>query len=222
MKKFYSAFLLAGILLLLNCAAHTNLAPVGKGKSTTYLSFGGPIIKAFGARIPIPYATIGSNYGLTESVNLHGDLHLLSLAYQVVGLELGTAWFPIQHEGLRPSVGIMPGFLALASVKSGVDDRFRLYPQLAGSAAWRSGKNKIYTGFNFLFPLSSADYDDEAAAAIFSPFVGYQWQVGSRTKLFFELKWNAATTRSDQVAVDYLPVAGHGAITPLFAIERSF
>jgi len=222
MKSIYFFFLLLLTTILISCAAHTSLEPVGKGHLDANLSFGGPIIAAFGTRIPIPYTTMGVNYGLTDRINLNGNLHLFSLAYSISGVDIGVAYFPVSNKGIIPTVGVQPRLLALASLKKNIDSRFRIYPFITNSAAWQFGSGIIYTGFDLTIPLTSPDYDDEAAAAILSPFFGYRWKLGKRMRLLTEIKWQGANIHSDQLAVEYLPIARHGAITTLISLERSF
>ncbi len=204
------------------CAAHTNLEPVGKGKLNANLSLGGPIVAAFGARVPVPYATIGSNYGLTDRININGNLHLLSTFYGVIGFDFGTTWFPLSNKGKTPTIGVQPRLLALTSFKNNVSSRFRIYPLISSSAAWSLGNGLIYTGFDLTIPLTLQDFDDDASSTIVSPFFGYRWNLGSRTRLLTEIKWHGANIKSNQLAVTYLPIAGHGAISALLSLERSF
>ena len=210
------------LLILFSCAAQTSFEPVGKGNMRGNVGIGGPIISAFGARIPVPYLTIGANYGIAERINIHGNLHLFSLGYKIVGFDFGAAWFPLLNEGLSPTISIQPRLLVFASTKSDVTSRFRAYPIFTNTAAWKVRNNMLYTGYDLVIPFSNPDYDSEASSAIFSPFVGYRWNVGERTRLTTELKWHGANIKSDQLAVEYVPIGGYGAITTLFSIERSF
>ena len=109
-----------------------------------------------------------------------------------------------------------------ASVKSGVDDRFRLLPSLTSSAAWEAGPGKVYAGFDLAIPLTRPAYDTAAAPLIFSPLAGYRWDLGSRSHLFVELKWQGANVRTDQLAAEYVHPGGHGAITPFVAYAWDF
>jgi hypothetical protein len=93
---------------------------------------------------------------------------------------------------------------------------------ISGSAAWPVKAGMIYLGFDLTVPLSSQDYDEEAATVLFSPFWGYRWPLGTKTRLLTEIKWQGANVNSDQLTVDYLSVGSHGAITTLFSLERSF
>jgi hypothetical protein len=220
MKK---VLLLSVVVLIFGCAAHTNLVPMGRGNIDANVSIGGPIVKAFGARIPVPYATAGVDYGLYNRTNIGANLHLLSLAYQIVGADLGATFFPLSGDGnRRPTIGLQPRAMMLFSTKSDVESRFKCYPELSASAAWAVRGGQLYLGSDVTFRFSSLTYDKEASSLIFSPFVGYQWRIGHRTSLLTECKWHGANFRSDMVTVDYLSVRGHGAISTLFAIVRSF
>jgi len=222
MKKLKIISILILLTILISCAAHTNLQPVGKNNIDANLSIGGPVIKAFGARIPVPYATAGVNYGIRDNVDLNGNLHLLSAAYKLFGCDLGATWFPVLNDHSIPTIGLQARLLTMASLKSGVDSRFRFYPSVSASSAWKLGGGIIYTGADITVPITSPDYDDDAASVIFSPFFGYRWNLGKNTRLLTEIKWNGANVQTHQLAVEYLPVSNYGAITTLFAIERSF
>ncbi len=213
-------YILAG--LLSGCATYTNIAPVGKGNTTANFSIGGPIISAYHNNIPVPYATIGANHGIAEDVNISATLHLLSLPYKVFGLEIGAAWFPVINTGAIPTIGIQPKVMVLASLKHRVETRYRFYPIISCSAAWQTGGGHFYTGFDFVRPFSSSDYDEDAPRFILSPFVGYRWKIGEKTGLLTEAKWHGSNIRTDQLVVEYLPVQHYGAITTLIAVERSF
>lgn len=222
MKKLIFLYVGACCFILLNCAAYTSLEPMGQGERSANLSFGGPIIKAFGTRIPIPYLTAGMNYGLRDRVNLNGDLHLFPLGYKVAGLNAGITWFATLNEGIVPTWGIQPRLMLLASIKSDVEERARLYPFLTNTLSWKVQRGLLYLGMDYAYQFSKPDYDDEANPNIFSPFLGYRWRLGRNTRLYTELKWHGANIQSTRVAVDYVPIGNNGAVTTLFALERSF
>ena len=208
--------------LMIGCSAHTNLTPVGKGKVDAAISLGGPFIPVAETKIPTPYLSIGANYGLTENINVDGNLHITSLFYQVAGFDFGATWFPILNDGLVPTWGIQPRFLMLASFKGDVENRFRIYPLISSSAAWQLGRGLIYAGFDFVVPLTEPDYDEEAVNVIFSPFAGYRWNLGKNLRLLTELKWHGANVQSDQLAVEYITIDGYGAFSIMLSLEKRF
>lgn len=208
-------------MLLAACAAHTNLEPLGPGNRSPHVSFGGPIVEAFGTRIPIPYLVAGVDYGVTSTLNVGFNAHLLPLAYGVAGADVGAAWFPLASpEG--PTIGLEARLLAFASLKSNVAKRWFSYPVLSGSVAGRVGGGLAYGGTNLALPAERPDLDPGASRQLLSPFVGYRWNLGERFALLTEVKWHGANVRADQLAVSYLHLAGHGALTTLFALQRRF
>lgn len=211
--------LLFTLLLLTGCAAQTNLEPLGREATRTNVSFGGPVIEVFGTHMPVPYLTAGTDRGISDRVNVSATLHLLPLAYQVAGLDLGATWFPVLQDAWMPTIGLQGRVMGFASLRPGVGDRFRVYPILTPTFTWRISSSQYFAGSDLVLPLTQPDYDNRSVKAIVSPFAGVKWKVGSRFWLVTELKWQGANAESDQLAVKYLPLAGHGAITPLVSLE---
>lgn len=209
-------------LLFIGCAAHTNLEPVGANRISINSSVGGPIIEIFDTNMPIPYLTTGINYGVSDRINLDCNLHLLPLAYEIFGIDVGTTFFPILNNGLIPTVGIQPRYLILSSFKRNVKVRYRAYPVVSASAAWASWQGLLYLGMDVTLPQTSADYHDYGPYIVLSPFAGYRWQIGQDFRLFTELKLHAANWHTHEMAVNYTSVGRKGAATLLFSLERSF
>ena len=208
--------------LLVNCSAHANLEPVGKDNLEASVGLGGPFIPVAETKIPTPYLVIGTKYGLTEEINIDANLHITSLFYKLAGFNFGSTWFPVQNKELIPTLGIQPRLLMLASLKSDVDSRYRIYPLLSTSAAWKLGFGLIYAGFDLVFPLTKPDYDDESVNIIVSPFTGYRFNLGKNIRLLTELKWHGANIRSDQVAVEYINIGDYGAFSLMLSLEKRF
>ncbi|MFH0882235.1 MAG: hypothetical protein V2A56_04545 [bacterium] len=219
MNKLTRSTLLAFLLIFTGCAAQTSLEPLGKGNTHANVGFGGPIIEVFGTHLPVPYLTAGVVTGVSERVNGAATLHLLPLAYEVAGLDLSTSWFPILQEQRKPTIGLQARLMGFVSLRSGIGDRFRIYPMVTPTLAWRKGSRLYYGGSDLVLPMTLPDYDSQSVKAIFSPFLGVKWRLGSNLWLSTEMKWQGANAQSDQLAVKYLPVAGHGAISTLVALE---
>ncbi len=219
MKILKLSALLAFLVFLTGCAAQTSLEPLGKGNTRTNVGLGGPIIEIFGTHLPVPYLTAGVATGLSDRVNGSATLHLLPFAYELAGLDLSATWFPILQEGWRPTLGLQGRVMGFASLRSGIGDRFRAYPIVTPTFAWRKGSRLFYGGGDLVLPMTLPDYDNRSVKAIVSPLFGVKWRLGSNLWLSTELKWQGANARSDQLAVKYVPLAGHGAITTLAALE---
>ncbi len=218
----YKFFLLLGLSLLFGCATHTNIEPAGKDNIKGFANFGGPIIEAFGTNIPIPYLSVGADYGLTKNMDVNANLHLISLAYQIGGLDLGYTYFPLLNDSYIPTVGINFQIMSLFSFKTSIDDRFRAYPSISPSFAWKLFDGKIYMGSDFVLPVTKLDYYSGMPTVIISPFIGYSWNLGKNDNFFTEIKWNGANVRTDRLAVSYLHPAKSGAVGLYLTLERSF
>ncbi|MGE5498509.1 MAG: hypothetical protein ACM3Q2_10580 [Syntrophothermus sp.] len=221
MKLTVICTLLIAGLYLSGCAAHTNLMPVGKGNAEVSAGLGGPFITVSDMKIPAPYITLGGLYGLKDDINLNANIHVTSFMYKVAGIDLGAAWFPLLNYGWKPAVGIQPGILMLASLKENVESRFRLYPMLSGSLAWKVPGGTGYTGLDMLFLPAKPEYDSEAPSYIASPFAGYRFPLSEKIKFCCELKWQAANVEGYQLAPEYLSIGKHGAFTVLLSVSRS-
>lgn len=217
-----SLILLIVAVALLNCSAHTNLEPSGKSQMNGNVSLGGPVVAAFGTHIPVPYTTVGINYGVSEQMDVNMNFHLFSLMYKIAGLDFGGTYFFSGQDDEIPTIGLQVRLLTFGSLKSTVEEQFRVYPVLSGSAAWKTGHGIFYSGFDVTLSLARSEYDSEAADAIISPFTGYRWNLGKRYHLFTEIKWHGANIPSENLSVEYTPIIGLGALTPLISLERSF
>jgi len=222
LKFMSNLVLLLLFVFMIGCAAHTNITPVGEGNVDVSVNLGGPFIPVAETKIPTPYLSAGANYGLKENINIDGNLHITSLFYQVFGFELGATWFPILNKDWVPTWGIQPRLLTVASFKSDVENRIRVYPFISTSAAWKLGGGFIYSGFDFVVPVTEPDYDEEAEKVIFSPFAGYRWNLGDNLRLFTELKWHGANVQGDQLAVEYITIGGYGAFSLMLSLEKRF
>jgi hypothetical protein len=212
--------LLAASLLLPACAATTTIEPVGADSLRWHAGIGGPIVAAFDTYIPMPNPAVGMTYGLDSDLEATGTLHLLGLPYGIISADLGAVYYPIV-DAEAATLGIHPRLLVMASLKSGVDARFRAWPAVTGTAMWRVGPNRIYGGADLLVPLSQPDYDPDPPPVILSPFIGYRWRLGDKVNLFAELKWHGLNVVTDATA-DYANPGGHGAISPFIAFDFSW
>lgn len=207
--------------LLVSCAAHTNIEPVGKGKLKANANFGGPIVTAFDLKVPIPNISVGANYGLKDNLNLNANVQLLPLFYQIAGGEIGGSWYPILNKGYIPTIGISGNLLLLSSFKSNVETKFRAYPLLDLSFAWELGQNIIYTGVGSVLPFNNLIYYEDNTPMI-SPFVGYRWKIGNNYNLYSEIKWLGINKQTNMIAVEYLTFNNYGALGVYLSLERSF
>jgi len=220
--KNIKLIILLSITLFWGCAAHRYIEPVGKGNTKGYVNLGGPIVAAFDTKLPIPYLSAGADYGLYGNFDVNANLHLLPLFYEFSGLDVGCTYFPVLNDSWTPTVGLNVQLMSFFSFKSLVTNRFRMYPIISPSFAWKLFDGKIYCGSNFTVPLTKLDYYKDMSPVIASPFLGYSWNLGAGYNLFTELKWNAVNIETYKLAVEYVHPSNHGAIGIYFTLERSF
>jgi hypothetical protein len=209
-------------VLMSGCSVHTDIEPLEAGRLNANLSVGGPFVKSGTTHLPVPYCTVGAVYGLGYNFNASVNLHVLPLLYELSAFDIGASYYFTENRGPVPVIGIHPSLLTFISLKSAVDEQARSYPSVTMTAAWHIGKAVLFTGFDYTMPLNRPDYDTDAPYAIFSPFIGYGINLGRGIRLTSELKWQAANVPSDQLAVEYSRINGHGAVGILFALEKSF
>ncbi len=209
------------IVLFCSCSTYKNIEPIGKDNFKANLDFGGPIVTAFNTKVPIPYLSIGVSYGLNENTNLNANLHLLPMFYKLGGIDLGVTYFPLLNEGLIPTIGINGTLMLFSSLKSGIEDRFRAYPIITPSFAWKLGTGLIYTGVHSVLPITKLDFADNNSIII-SPFVGYRWELSNAYKLYTEFKWQGINIETDKTVVEYIHPNNQGAIGIYLTLERSF
>jgi hypothetical protein len=215
-------YLLFAILVVTTaCATHTGLEPLGKGQVHGHASIGGPIVAAFDTHIAIPYLTAGADVGMGEQWNVSGRLHILPIAYGIVGGEVGATWFPLHRpEGL--TIGLDGRLLAFTNVKPEAEGRFMAYPVVTTTAQHPLGRGDAYAGLNLAIPTPAPDFDPDAALVIASPFIGYRFPVSARWAVQAEVKWHGLNIDTQTTAVDYTNPGGNGAITPLIGFSRRF
>jgi hypothetical protein len=210
------------ILLLLaflaGCAARTTIEPVGADNLRLNASLGGPLVSAFGTYPPIPNLTAGATYGISDRIDANGTVYLLPLLYSLAGFDVGVAWYPLLNDGPTPTLSIQPRLMSFTSFKSGVDDRFRIYPVVSTSAAWKLGAGMIYAGTDVTIPVSQPDYDRDPAPVIISPMIGYRWNIWGEARLYTELKWHGVNVRTN-ATVEYINPGGYGALSPFIGVD---
>ena len=175
------------------------------------------MVESVGTYLPIPNVTAAVQHGLRDNLDVTGSLYLTPLMFGMVGVDVGAAWYPVVDPSAT-TISVHPRLLMIASVKPNVDERFRVYPAVSASAAWRNGDDRIYTGFDLAVPISAPDYDADAAPAVLSPFVGYRFALGSSSSLHAEIKWMGINVRTN-ATTDYINPFGMGGLAPFIGYE---
>lgn len=218
----YSKFYLKSICVILcasvsiGCAPRMALEPVGDGEFRYGASLGGPLVAALGTTIPIPNASVGGRYGVGADLDIEGNAYLLPLAYSIVSMDVGLAWYPLQTPSA--TISLEPRVLLFASVKSRVTERFRIYPAISTTLSTPLGVGRGYAGMDVSAIVSTPTYDPEPVRVLLSPLAGVRWDVGDRVTLTTELKWVGVNVRTN-ATVEYVNPFGVGGLAPSIGID---
>lgn len=169
-------------------------------------SVGGPLVNAYGAVIPIPYAMAGATYGITDRLDAHADLHVLAAAFKFLGITPGLTYFPqLPTNRWVPSVTADVLFFSDFTAA-------RAYPEISAAIAHPIGARWVpYAGLHNTFQLS------HHPLYISSLYAGTSYRMG-RFNLYGELQWLALNRDNHFTPVDYHGINEHGAISPQFGL----
>jgi hypothetical protein len=194
------------VMLLSGCGAQLHNLPVGKGNTVLTGSVGGPLVKVYGQTLPVPYALVGVTHGLSNRVDLHGDLHLMAAMFKFAGFTPGIAYFPPLRLGpLVPSVDA--DMLMFSDF-----NQTRVFPEVTVAVATSSGSRwSTYAGLHSTFQTTKEP--------VFLPsvFAGTSFRAG-RVRLFGELQWLALNRSNRLMPVNWGGISHHGALAPQFGM----
>jgi hypothetical protein len=176
----------AGVLMLLNCAAVRQIRPLEPGESAINVSLGGPTTKYIGdAYAPLPLLSIGYNRGLLRCLDLEAGLDLTHTLYGVPKIDAGVNWRPFKAERWRPALIVTPKLHFATDFSTAA----RLYPALSLTGAWHAGRFYPYLGIENFFELQQerADGLEQENHWLIAPYAGlsiahkkWQFQVEMR------------------------------------------
>ncbi len=130
----------------------------------------------------IPYLTIGEIRGLSDNTTLVYDVHLLTAALGVAGVDVGAAHRLHAQSGSAPEITAL-GQAYLFAGSGGA----RAFPHASVNASWRRGDRQL------LYIGADAVAQFQGRPALFAtPLIGWQFPAGKRLALETEFKWTAA------------------------------
>src|SRR5262245_35283690 len=74
-------------LAIVACAPRAPARTLGVGHAEVAGSLGGPLFANLGPPLPLPLLDVGGRYGVTDDVDVLGDVHVTSAVYGVAGLD---------------------------------------------------------------------------------------------------------------------------------------
>lgn len=217
----------------LGCSVSHGVRPVGEGNWAVTGSAGGPLTRLFGKPVPIPLSTVGVRYGLSDTVDLHGAVHVTSgLLLGTPGLDAGASWMFLAPEGARPALvvdGRLTGFLGPVN-REGL--AFRGYADASLLASWDLGAREhlVYAGAELLFNPYKLGREDEAwldahpasARWLGGPLVGARLMATERLGVALEAAWVNPWMDTEALTAWYYAPGHQGAFQLKLGLHYSF
>ncbi len=198
--------------LVCGACATTHLArPVGRGNLRVSATVGGPLVE-FGAPVPVPVSTLGAAYGLSDAVDLSGELHPTAAAFGIAGLSGGAAWHPIAGHRAALSLGASLGGYFNADDGVLVGDLWVASGGRVASWLWLGGG--LHNGLR-LFTTASGEQEPWAPTlAALAAFT-----VSRRVTLDLELRWYGLASCGQCLTPGYYAPGGVGALGVVLGVH---
>lgn len=205
--------LLAGTLASLGgaCTTFHPARPLAVGQHAVQITGGGPLAKVPGVgTIPVPHVTVEGRHGVLEHADIHYGLHLLPLAFGVLGVHVGGAYqMNEQPEPFAPAITVgqrVFGFTNAIDPRKGRADAWGL-SQTDFTASWNVlGDHLVYAGMTGYVPF------DEPKLFL-APFAGAQIVPGiDCLRVQLEARWLAPYVNQRFAVVDWVAPGDQGGI----------
>lgn len=204
------------------CSPTQLVKPLKKSEQAVNFTFGGPLIKFAGAPIPIPFTTVGYQYGVSTKFTTNISLHTTSLIFGNLQTTLGGLVSLYEKENTF-------GFTASPALQTAYSIRnktgFRLWPSLDLNAYFHIRKKPsfIYLGANTWFELSKYSAHNEPQTKHILPNIhsGYML-VKTKWQHQFEVKYLGIGMPNLPGVVDYIGLSHKGAFGLYYSLIRKF
>lgn len=219
LRMYFVAFCIIFILGF-SCSTQRFIEPLEKGELEVGANGGGPILEFGGATIPLPLSSVYAGYGYSEDITIYGGVHLTSLAFKTVQIDVGARKKLVVGHEIYPSVS---GALALNAAVSMRDGTTRIFPELALNPYWRYGRWKTYTGLQAWFDFYKFNRQSYGYGGFFVPAIclGQTVDIGN-WEIGFEYKRLAFNVPSENSVVGYVVPSGIGAHGVYLSASKSF
>lgn len=185
-------------------------------------TFGGPILDAGFATIPLPNLLVQGRHGVANlagrPLDVDYGVNLTAAAFGIAQLHAGASWLALDQGGWVPALSITERLYLLdnhldtskvAEIRS-----THLVNQLELTASWDTNPALLYLG--------AAEYlDVREPALLLTPFVGAEFHLGEHWGLQLEARHYAINTRNVQNSFNWV-TWGPGAIGANLGVTRRF
>lgn len=221
MKWIYVTFL---IVVAQACTVQQVVKPLEKGKKQVSGNFGGPLIGFAGTTIPIPLTSIGYAQGISDSITLHANLQLTSIAYKNIHLNTGATYGLLKPNGWKPGISTSVSANILTDVRIG---NWSVYPQIDINSYWDYNNHFMYFGLTNWIELSGnkAHNEEQQKRMLTGIQFGNTWNT-NKWSYSIESKWLAPTRNTEDLTINYKTYRFNnepkGAVGIYFGLARKF
>jgi len=202
-------------MLSLGCGATTSVRPLGAGNADVHVSLGGPLLKTSGSTFPTPILMAGGGFGVTDQVDVSGDVDVTAAVLGVAHVATGVAYHPLLWSSSTravPAITIAESFHLLTNL---TDTRFA--PQTTAVAAWRVGNGHLLYGGGDLGVV--VGHPVHATRVLAGPLVGGEWKATDRFGIALECKWLAPYYDVAPLAPDWVSPGSRGYLSVLLGFR---
>ena len=170
-------------LIGFSCTATRVVKPLEKKEAQVGFDYGGPYVNDG----MVPLMSVHGAYGVSNRLSAFGGLHVTTLAFQALQLDIGASYGVSKQDGLIPGVSFNGVLNPVISLRDG---QSRIYPEFTPNAYWELGRTQlVHLGFTNWFDLYSSQNDIEKGTLMHPSLnLGYRASI-RRFVLAAEFKW---------------------------------
>ena len=207
-------------LLAAGCGTTHYARPQGKGNTNLAVSVGGPIVELQEKPVPMPLATIGVAYGVSDTVDVHGRIHPVLAGFDVIALDAGATWLALEPNGHIPALALVGSLFVSFDVSSAGSQggcATCLIADLHGVASWAMDRHLVYLGFRSLLQAYPAPN-----RMVLAPMAGGELRVGDLVGLVLEMRWALPLTARTRDDLSFYAPGDLGVIGVLIGLNLHF
>ena len=222
MVRYIISLLAVAACLGSACTTFNNARPLAPGEHAAMVTLGGPVADVPGVgTIPMPNVTVEGRHGVVDHLDVNYGVHLLPLAFGVVGGHVGgtfqlydepAAWVPVTSIGQR-----LFFFTNLLDPRKEQKDAYAL-SQTDLTLSWKLWESLVYGGVSAYVPI-----DVEDRTLHLAPFVGVEIHPGlDWLRVQVEGRWLSPTTDQRFAIVNWQAPGDMGALAVNLGVAVEF
>ncbi len=181
------------------CGLPAHVRPVPRGTLAVEAAVGGPAALLGGVPVPLPLATVGASYGVTEAMDVHAHAHLTPLLLGTAGLDLGATLLARPEDAWRPALSLTGRVYGFSDLSSGA----LFHGEVSAAASY------LLRGRFLTYASTAALYDALAGDVMWAVGVGAQVPF-QRFALQLEANWYWPSYDAAAAPVSWVSLGGQG------------